>query len=467
MRESYKVEHKEKYHISPEKVWSNIKKWWFILALFLGLAVFAMFRYARQEYNSQLAVYEAQQKGNISGVEEKVDTPTMIPATKAELENAYYDLTQMLSIMRQTGKYTDSKLIQEYESLGTQWFLLLQQYEAGNVTVTGQQLYQQLVEAKDEFRAELYRIKEQQARLWVFRLNFSPDERKTEYFSDAYGMARSNLQSILTGSEIQEQVFSEGEKALVLVGGDNWTLQYLAVTNQEEFSVTTEKLVEYLNQEMSKRNQSCQVVVSREMEGSLWEMIPNDMDGWQLQMNNLTFRSVATGGPANGGEISLVAPTYRLLSRGSIIRFGLFFCLGCGILFVFILLDHKVRTAEEFYDLFGESPVAVLKGKDKSQRMAQLVEELSFLCKKKAYSTVGLLYMGKNAKGIAEEVSNGLKKVGNLRVQYCSPEKANELFTCDDILVIYDSEYTTEKQLNNMITSFHQVEANLTGMILC
>ena len=463
MKESYKVEHKEKYHITPQKVWSNVKKWWFVLVLFGGVAVLAMVCYARKDYQNQLAAYETHQ-ATAGTVTENEQTEGFVPATKAELENAYYDLTQLVVLMRPIVKYADSDWLESYEKLGTQWFRILESYNTENVSVSGAQLYQTLSEMKTECQNELIRMKKLPANLLVFRLQFPTEETKEENFTDLYGMARSHLQSILYSSEMQQQ-FAAGEKGCVLVDEDNWTVQYLVVTNQEQLSVTTQDILSYLEQKLFEQGQLFHVGIAREMNGTLGEFIPNDLDAVQLQINSLAFRTIV---PAVAGESVIVAePVYQFISRGSIIRFGIIICLGGAILFVLILMDCKVRTEEEYYDLFGESPLAVIKGKDKDQRRIQYVEELTVCCKNRNYSTIGILSMGKNAYTEAEQVANLLKEKNELSVRCCPLEKMSELFVSDIIVVVYDTESITEKQLNYVITGFNQVEANLAGMILC
>lgn len=478
MKESYKVEHKEKYHISAEKVWSNLKKWWFLILIFMILALGSMIYYAKKDYVTQKETYEAQEQPNLDNSEEAT-TPGVVPATQVELENAYLDLSQMVIIMHQIEPYTDSTMVEENEKLQEEWLGQLDNYDTQNVTVSREQLYATLMQVKNALRKELYRLNDLPAKMFDLRLLFSEEETKLDNFSSIYGIERSDLKSILKSQEIKTQLIGTEQKSVVLydddknlnsgqsIDGERWSLSYLLIgKSQDNVSITGEQIKKYLNKEMENRGDLLGVVISREYSGKLGDIIPDEIKDWQSQMNNLAFHTVMDQTEGTG-SIIISEPAFRLVSRGSLIYFGLFFCVGIAVFFIIVLLDHKVRTEEEFYDLFGESPLAVLTGKN-IKAVERLKKEVIYYAKKKSFQTIGILYLGNSskAKSVADSLSEEVSRA-DIKSLCASEAKLCQIYDYDEILVVYDTESITEKQLNQVITEVNQVEGNLMGMILC
>ena len=478
MKESYKVEHKEKYHISVEKVWSNLKKWWFLILIFMIFALGSMLYYAKKDYSEQKLAYEAQEQPNSDNSEEAT-TPGVVPATQVELENAYLDLTQMVIIMQQLEPYTNSTLVEENVQLQEAWLEQLNNYDAQNVTESKEQLYATLMQIKNTLRKQLCGLNELPAKIIDFRLSFSGEERKLNNFSSIYGIERGDLKAILKSQEIKTRLIGDELNSVVLydddknlnngqsIDGERWSLTYLLIGNkQKDISITGTQIKKYIDDELKSKNDLASVVIVQENDGKLGDIMPEQIKDLQNQMNNLAFRTVMDQ-TESAGSIIISQPTFRLISRGSVIYFGLFVCMAIAVFFIIILLDHKVRTEDEFYDLFGESPLAVLTGKNINE-LDRCIQDVVYYAKKKSFDSVGILYLGdaQKVKRVADSLSKGISNV-DIKSLCTTASNISKLYECNEILVVYDTESITEKQLNQVITEVNQVEGNLTGMILC
>ena len=81
---------------------------------------------------------------------------------------------------------------------------------------------------------------------------------------------------------------------------------------------------------------------------------------------------------------------------------------------------------------------------------------------------MGIIYLGdeEKVKRVADSLSKGISSV-DIKSLCTTASNISKLYECNEILVVYDTESITEKQLNQVITEVNQVEGNLTGMILC
>ena len=298
MKESYKVEHKEKYHISVEKVWSNLKKWWFLILIFMIFALGSMLYYAKKDYSEQKLAYEAQEQPNSDNSEEAT-TPGVVPATQVELENAYLDLTQMVIIMQQLEPYTNSTLVEENVQLQEAWLEQLNNYDAQNVTESKEQLYATLMQIKNALRKQLCGLNELPAKIIDFRLSFSGEERKLNNFSSIYGIERGDLKAILKSQEIKTRLIGDELNSVVLydddknlnngqsIDGERWSLTYLLIGNkQKDISITGTQIKKYIDDELKSKNDLASVVIVQENDGNLGDIMPEQIKDLQNQMNN-------------------------------------------------------------------------------------------------------------------------------------------------------------------------------------
>ena len=312
-----------------------------------------------------------------------------------------------------------------------------------------------------------------------FRLSFSGEERKLNNFSSIYGIERGDLKAILKSQEIKTRLIGDELNSVVLydddknlnngqsIDGERWSLTYLLIGNkQKDISITGTQIKKYIDDELKSKNDLASVVIVQENDGKLGDIMPEQIKDLQNQMNNLAFRTVMDQ-TESAGSIIISQPTFRLISRGSVIYFGLFVCMAIAVFFIIILLDHKVRTEDEFYDLFGESPLAVLTGKNINE-LDRCIQDVVYYAKKKSFDSVGILYLGdaQKVKRVADSLSKGISSV-DIKSLCTTASNISKLYECNEILVVYDTESITEKQLNQVITEVNQVEGNLTGMILC
>lgn len=465
MQESYKVEHKEKYYISVEKVWSNIKKWWPVVAVFVMLAVVAMVMYSKKEYQQAIATYEMQ-KNTVTEQPEAGNEYANI----TELENAYYDLTQIAVCLEQVASVSESDVLEQVNAHAIKVSQAIELSLQGNNTIPRSELGEWILDAKTQLKEAVSGLAVKKGKEIVLRLDLTDESN--------YAFALRELRALVSKREAwnswiekEEQVYvvpdvnnlPESEKKL---GVDERQIRIIISSDKDVIETTAEKVCSFLNERGANALFSGHVV-AYENEGTLRQFLPTFYNQVRTQSVNIAYRYIAAEQTADNAVV-IMEPTYRLISRGSIIRFAMFVCVGGAFLFVMIMLDHKVRTEEEFYDLFGESPIAVVKKKNHTSTVEQLSHQLAYLAKEKNWQKVGLLYSGKSldSKKTVDAVTNYLLKE-KLAVKSVSREEARELYGYDEVIVFYDAEYITEKMLNQIITELHQVSTKIEGMVIC
>lgn len=465
MQESYKVEHKEKYYISVEKVWSNIKKWWPVVTAFFLVGIIMMVTYSKKEYQQSMALYEAQKGIAPEQTEMQNDL-----ASAMELENAYCDLTQIAACMEQLATFGKCDYLEQVNSNLIEISKAIEASEQGEFTITKNELANWISEAKTKLKEAVTIMATRSAKEIVLRLDILDGE--------SYAYALSELRAVVSQQSEWNQWTKNGEQVYVIpdadnlpesekkMGVDSKKIRILLSTDDENVSTTAENLCEYLNTRYVGSGFEGHVVVYENI-GSFSKFLPTVYNQIRTQSVNIAFR-FAVAEQANDNAVLLVEPSYRLVSRGSMIRFALFFCAGCAFLFVMIMIDHKVRTEEEFYDLFGESPIAVIKKKNNSAMVEQVSNQLVYLAKEKNWQKIGLLYVGKSSetKKVVDVISNCFAKE-KVQVTSASREEASLMYGYDEVIVFYDSESVAEKMMNQIITELNQVDTNLVGMVIC